>query len=134
MSSDGNTTPGSFEGLSLGVSLTVKDVRASLAWYRDVFGFTVVREMEHEGKLRGVMMKAGAVEILLNQDDGARGWERTKGEGFSLRIRTAQSVDEVAARIRAAGGTLDREPADMPWGARMFVLRDPDGYRFAISS
>jgi len=29
---------------------------------------------------------------------------------------------------------IDTEPVDTPWGVRMFRLRDPDGFRFAISS
>jgi uncharacterized glyoxalase superfamily protein PhnB len=115
-------------------SLTVNDVHTSLAWYRDVLGFTVDREYEREGKLRGVSLKAGDVRILLNQDDGARGLDRVKGEGFSLQITTAQSVDAIAARIRERGGALASEPADMPWGARVFRVTDPDGYKFAIST
>ena len=59
-------------------SLTVKDLQKSLAWYRDVFGFTVDREMERDGKLRAVALKAGAIRILLNQDDGAKGFDRVK--------------------------------------------------------
>jgi uncharacterized glyoxalase superfamily protein PhnB len=81
-----------------------------------------------------VALKAGDVQISINQDDGAKGWDRVKGEGFSLRITTDQSVDEIAKRIKELGGTLDSEPADMPWGVRMFRLRDPDGFKLAISS
>jgi uncharacterized glyoxalase superfamily protein PhnB len=119
---------------ALAASLTVRDLRASLAWYRDVVGFAVDREYERDGRVLSVAVRAGDVRILLNQDDGARGLDRVKGEGFSLMITTAQDVDAVAARIREHGGTLDSEPADMPWGVRAFRLRDPDGYRFAISS
>ena len=126
--------PESFRARSLSASLTVKDIRKSLAWYRDVVGFTVDRQYEREGKLMGVALQAGAVRILINQDDGARGWDRVKGEGFSLMLTTAQSVDEIARRIEAHGGTLDSAPADMPWGVRAFRLRDPDGYKLAISS
>ena len=97
------------------------------------FGFTVDQQYEREGKLRAVSLKAGSIRILLNQDDGGRGWDRTKGEGFSFQLTTAQSVDEIAQRIKANGGTLATEPADMPWGVRSFRLVDPDGYRLAIS-
>lgn len=124
----------SFRASALAASLTVRDIRESLAWYRDVVGFTVGWDMEHEGRLRAVAVSAGDVQILLNQDDGARGPDRVKGEGFSLMITTAQDVDGIAARIREHGGTLDSEPADMPWGARAFRLRDPDGFRFSITS
>jgi uncharacterized glyoxalase superfamily protein PhnB len=119
---------------SLAASLTVSDLQKSLAWYRDVVGFAVDREYEREGKLLSVALKAGEVRILLNQDDGGKGLDRAKGAGFSLMITTAQDVDGIAARIRENGGTLDSEPADMPWGGRAFRLQDPDGFRFAISS
>lgn len=124
----------SFQGRSLSISLTVNDLQKSLAWYRDVVGFAVDREHEREGELRAVTLRAGDVRILIGQDDGAKGWDRAKGEGFSYRITTAQNVDEIAKRIKDAGGTLESEPVDAPWGPRVFRLRDPDGFRLMISS
>lgn len=106
----------------------------SLAWYNGVVGFAVDQRHEREGTLKAVSLIAGDIRILISQDDGAKGWDRVKGEGFSLQFTTAQSVDEIAERIKKLGGTLDSEPADMPWGVRMFRLRDPDGFRLAISS
>ena len=128
-----STTAAGLRG-TLSLSLTVKDIQKSLAWYRDVVGFTVVRTREQEGKLRAVTLSAGEVRIAINQDDGARGWTRVKGEGFSLNIATTQDVDALASGIKARGGALETEPAEMPWGARAFRVRDPDGYRIAISS
>jgi uncharacterized glyoxalase superfamily protein PhnB len=122
-----------FQARSMSVSLTVKDLRKSLAWYQDVLGFTVDRKIELDGKLRGVALGAGEVRITINQDDGAKGWDRVKGEGFSLQMTTEQNVDEIANRIKEKGGTLDSEPIDMPWGARMFRLRDLDGFKLSIS-
>ena len=126
--------PQSFRGRDIQVSLTVKDLQKSLAWYRDVFGFTVDQQHEREGKVLAISMKAGGVRILINQDDGKKGADRVKGEGFSMMITTSQDVDQIAKRIKERGGVLDLEPTDMPWGARVFRLRDPDGFRFAISS
>ena len=126
--------PESLRGRALTVSLTVNDIRKSLAWYRGVVGFTIDEEYEREGKLIAVALKAGAVRLMIDQDDGAQGFDRVKGVGFSVYITTAQNVDEVANRIKAAGGTLESEPADMPWGARLFRLKDPDGFRIVIAS
>jgi lactoylglutathione lyase len=126
--------PEALRGRTLAASLTVKDLQKSLVWYQDVVGFTVDRKHEREGKLMAVTLKAGDVRLLLGQDDGAKGWDRVKGEGFSLQITTAQSVDEIAERIRKCGGLLASEPADMPWGARVFRLLDPDGFKLTISS
>lgn len=126
--------PESFRARALSASITVADLEKSAAWYCDAIGFTVGLRYEREGKLLAVRLVAGDVELLLTQDDGAKGKERAKGEGISLMITTAQSVDAVAARIKASGGTLDAEPTDMPWGARAFRFRDPDGFKLTISS
>jgi uncharacterized glyoxalase superfamily protein PhnB len=132
--SAGKGAPEFLRGGSLTASLTVKDLQKSLTWYRDVVGFGVDRMIERDGKLRGVALKAGDVRLNINQDDGAKGWDRVKGEGFSLQFTTDQNVDEIANRIKGLGGTLESEPADMPWGPRLFRLRDPDGFKLAISS
>jgi uncharacterized glyoxalase superfamily protein PhnB len=126
--------PQSFRARSLDAALTVKDLEKSLAWYQDVLGFTVDRKHEREGKLLAVSLKAGNVRILINQDDGAKGWDRAKGEGLSLQFTTEQNIDVIASRIREHGGTFDTEPTDTPWGVRMFRLRDPDGFRLVFSS
>ena len=126
--------PESFRARALSMSLTVKDLEKSVAWYRDVVGFVEDNRFERDGKLRSVAMKAGDIRFMLNQDDGAKGWDRRKGEGFSFMFTTVQDIDSVAKRIKDHGGVLETEPADMPWGVRSFRLRDPDGYRFAISS
>ncbi len=126
--------PQSFRARTLSASLTVKDLQKSLAWYRDVVGFAVDQNYERDGKLMAVSLQAGDVRILIGQDDGAKGWDRVKGEGFSLQITTEQNIDEIAKRIKEHGGTLESAPADMPWGARIFRLRDPDGFKLAISS
>ena len=52
---------------SLEASLTVKDLENSLAWYRDVMGFTVDRKHERAGKLMAVSLRAGAVRLLISQ-------------------------------------------------------------------
>ena len=126
--------PESFRGRTLSAALTVKDLEKSLAWYRDVVGFTVDERYEREGRLLAVSLKAGDVRIVIGQDDGAKGWDRVKGEGFSLQITTAQSVDDVAGQLEARGARLVSEPADMPWGVRMFRVEDPDGFKLTISS
>ncbi len=126
--------PESLRAKSLQASLTVKDVEASMAWYRDVVGFTVDEQHEREGKLMAVSLKAGTVRLLLGQDNGAKGWDRLKGEGFSLMLITSQDIDGIANRIKETGGTLASEPTDMPWGQRVFRVKDPDGFVLVFAS
>ena len=122
------------EATELTASLTVRDLERSLAWYRDIVGFEVDRRYEREGALRAVALRAGTVRLLLTQDDGAKGLDRAKGEGFSLQLIVGPIVDELASRIRAHGDALESEPADMPWGPRMFRVRDPDGFMLVFAS
>jgi catechol 2,3-dioxygenase-like lactoylglutathione lyase family enzyme len=126
-------SPGTFAATSLAVSLTVDDLAASTQWYRDVLGFTIAREFERGGVRFATRLRAGAVELLLTQDDGAKGPRPAKGGGFSISFTTAQSVDDLATRAKALGAVLDTEPADQR-GMRVFRLRDPDGFRLVISS
>ena len=123
-----------FQGRNLSASLTVKDIHKSLAWYQGIVEFVVDKKYERDGNLFAVSLKAGEVRILITQDDGAKGLDRSKGDGFSLRITTDQNIDEIANRINTLGGILDTEPTDTPWGERAFRLRDPDGFKYLISS
>lgn len=126
--------PEAFRARTLGASITANDLAKSLTWYTDVVGFAIDQKYERDGKVAAYALKAGDVRIVLNQDDGAKGKDRAKGLGMSFQFTTAQKIDDVASRIKAAGGTLDTEPADMPWGARIFRLTDPDGFKIVISS
>lgn len=119
---------------SLEASLTVKNLDDSVTWYCEALGFRVDRRHEREGRVIAVSLQAGAVRILLTQDDGAKGLERAKGEGLSLQLTTRQGADDLARRARDHGAVLDTEPTTMPWGVRIFRLRDPDGFRWTISS
>jgi lactoylglutathione lyase len=123
-----------FNASALTASITVADLAKSMAWYRDAIGFEVTQQHEREGKLAAVSLQAGDVRILLNQDNGARGWDRVKGEGISIQFTVRGDIDEVASQIKSSGWTLDSEPADMPWGVRMFRLKDPDGFKLVFST
>jgi uncharacterized glyoxalase superfamily protein PhnB len=133
-SSAKRSQPESFRARAITFSITVKDFPKSLKWYTDVVGFTKERDYVRDGVVVGAAIKAGDVQFSVNQDDGKKGKDRVVGQGFSIMFYTGQDVDSVAARIKAAGGKLDSEPADMPWGARIFRLTDPDGYKLVISS
>jgi uncharacterized glyoxalase superfamily protein PhnB len=126
------TAPQGLTLSSAAPSLTVNDLEKSIAWYRDVLGLVVKDRWEHEGKLMGVEMRAGGVTFMLGQDDWKKGRDRVKGEGFRLYCQTAQDADRLAEQIKARGGTLAQEPKDESWGARMFSVEDPDGYKITI--
>ena len=112
---------------------TVDDINKSIAFY-EALGFTVAQRWEDNGTLLGAMLQAGTLQIGLNQDDWKKGRDRQKGLGTRLNIETTQSIDEIAARAKAAGLTLDVDPFDTPWKTRQFELTDPSGFKLTVSS
>ena len=120
--------------LDIRPALTATDLDASLAWYRDVVGFEVQQTYERDGKVGAASLQAGSARLLLVQDDGAKGLDRQKGEGFRLHMATADDVDAIAAGIEERGGTLESPPVDTPFGTRAFSLEDPDGFKVTIST
>lgn len=116
-----------------GMGYTVADIERSLAWYRDVLGCFVKERWEHEGRLMGAEMVAGAVTFYLGQDDWKKGRDRIKGQGCRLYCTTGQDLDALAASIKAKGWALEQEPTDQPWGWRDFSVVDPDGFKITIA-
>ena len=119
---------------SVGLGLTVNDLRKSLAWYRDILGCVAGEEWRQDGTLMGIEVRAGAVTIWLGQDDWKKGRDRVKGEGIRLFGRTAQDIDRLAALIKSRGGVLAHDPRTEPWGERDFGLVDPDGFKITITT
>ena len=113
-------------------SFTVDDLQRSVRFYTTVLGFTVGKQWSDNGEARGVMLKAGVCELSLSQDDWAKGRGRQKGEAVRIWCSTAQDIDALAARIKAAGGRLTEEPMNHPWGARSLSVDDPDGIHLTI--
>jgi uncharacterized glyoxalase superfamily protein PhnB len=57
------------------------------------------------------------------------GWRRATGNqvGLAFECDSPAQVDEVYARVTAAGFEGEKEPWDAFWGQRYAQLRDPDG-------
>ncbi len=116
-------------------TFTVDDLQKSIAFY-EALGFTVDDRWEDNGTLLGVMMRAGRIQIGLNQDDWKKGRDRKKGIGvrLSMSMPTPQAVDEMARRVKNAGIPLKSDPQDTEWNSRAFELVDPSGYLLTVFS
>ena len=123
--------PESLRLRSITPGFTVNDIELSIAWYRDGLGFLVADRWEEGGRVKGVMLKAGACEFGLSQDDFSKGRERAKGTGFRLWLNTTQDLDAIVARLRSFGGNIVEEPGNR-WDAYSFTAQDPDGFRITI--
>jgi len=127
------TATKTLQGTSVMPSLTVNDLQRSLDFFA-ALGFEVEDRWEENGVMLGAMLKAGNARLGLSQDDGKKGRDRVKGVGMRIYIEAADNIDEVAARAKAAGVTLQREPHDTDWGSRAFEVTEPSGFVLTIGS
>jgi uncharacterized glyoxalase superfamily protein PhnB len=127
------TYDATLQAKSIVPSLTVDDLQKSITFYEGI-GFAVEERWEENRVLRGVMLRAGDHRIGLSQDDWKKGRDRTKGVGMRVHIGTAQDVDQLAVRAKAAGIPLDADSHDTPWNSRTFEVTDPSGFKMSISS
>jgi uncharacterized glyoxalase superfamily protein PhnB len=127
------TEPETLRLRSIEPLFTVADLQRSITFYTEVLGFFVSDRFTDQRKtLQGVMLKAGVCELGLSQDDWAKGRDRQRGVGVRIWCATAQDVDALAARVKAAGHLLAGEPHDEPWGGRSFAVDDPDGFHLTF--
>jgi uncharacterized glyoxalase superfamily protein PhnB len=124
-------TASGFAFTRIAPGFTVNDAVASVAWYRDVLGFSVKERWEFEGKFLGAEMNSGGVTVNLGQDDWKLGRDRNKGQGTRMYITTGPDIDGFAEQLKARGASLDGDPKD-EWGVRAFSLTDPDGYKLTF--
>ena len=127
------TSETALQAKSLTPTLTVNDVTESITFYEGL-GFAVEERWEDAGVLQGVMLRAGNSRIGISQDDWKKGRDRVKGAGMRIFVGTSQNIDELAARVKAAGIRLDVEPHDTPWSTRAFEVTDPTGFKLTIST
>jgi len=119
-------------GLSL--NLIVRDVAASLPFYRDVLGFTV-----HYADVDFAALQLADAQIQLHADHtydhqpwAARLADGT-ARGFGAEIRILGiDPDEAERRAREHRVSVLSGSRNWPHGWRDVVLEDPDGYTFAV--
>lgn len=111
-----------FDGVYLEVG-EWSDVVACRDFYVDVLGFTVASENEGES----VWFQAGPNTFGIHTGDGPPRDTRW-AINLVLRVPDGVTVDDEAARLRAAGVKLFMDPTDMEWGRRVITFLDPAGH------
>jgi catechol 2,3-dioxygenase-like lactoylglutathione lyase family enzyme len=115
----------------LSPNLIVADVVRSIAFYRDVLGFTVPATVPDQAPYVFAIVQSGPVEIFLNAPEPAvTEYPAFKGRPIGGTLTLFIQVDDV----RAAHESLkDRVQIVMPleakwYGVTEFAFLDPDGY------
>ena len=119
----------------LTVNLIVRDVQASLPFYTEVLGLKALYSDPDFAALEG-----GAVRMMLHGDHTYDRFETElarlavagkRGAGAEIRLE-GLDPDEVEARARSAGFTVNVPAQDFQHGWRECRLEDANGYMFAV--
>ncbi|HWL34527.1 MAG TPA: VOC family protein [Gaiellaceae bacterium] len=111
------------------IGIVVSDMARSIGFYR-LLGLNVP-ETPDEGHVDTFL--PNGVRFMLDTEEVVRSfrpdWAREPGNQLGLAFECAGSaeVDELYARVIAAGFHGEKEPWDAFWGQRYAQLQDPDG-------
>lgn len=122
-------------------SIFVLDQDEALRFYTEVLGLEVEQDMDF-GPMRWLTVHVpGDPKSILLEKPGAPAHDEataeqvralvTKGAGGGWLAFTTDDVEEMFARVQAAGADITQEVVDQPYG-RDFALRDPFGNHIRI--
>jgi uncharacterized glyoxalase superfamily protein PhnB len=117
--------------------ICVSDSRAAIAWYADALGAEVLHEpiVMDDGRVGHCELAVNGARWMMSDEFDSAGVappDPSRGNAVSLHL-TVDDCDAVAARVVAAGVTLDRGPEDSPPAGRVAVFRDPFGHRWFLN-
>ena len=115
--------------------LMVFDMRRAVAYYRDVLGFSVEAQHEHDGHFYWAQLKSGETRLMLNAEyeDQERRPEHDMPHGKDVTFYF-YPTDVVALRdaIFRRGGKVT-DVVVTYYRQKQFTVRDPDGYTLCFS-
>lgn len=122
------------------ICLGVRDMRKSLAFYRDGLGFATSSREDNPGIVffqnKGTRLELYPLEELAK--DINRAAPPSVGTGFpgitlAYNAKSKEEVDAIFRKIENIGGTIAKLPETMFWGGYSGYFQDPDGYYWEVA-
>lgn len=116
--------------------LFYRDPQAALDFLERAFGFETRLLVEAEGG--GVVHSESAFEDHVVMVVGPPSHQAASPLDLGGRmtghvhVQLRGGIDEVCERARSAGAKIEREPADQPYGDRVFTCLDPEGHSWSF--
>lgn len=108
------------------IAIAVTDLNRTLAFYQKVFDVTVMYQQDNFLQVT----TPGANDIIVFEKKKAN--TNTGGiSHFGFRLKKAKDIDEIAERIKTAGGKITDKGEFVP-GEPYIFFKDPDGYQVEV--
>jgi catechol 2,3-dioxygenase-like lactoylglutathione lyase family enzyme len=129
------------------ITLAVRNLEESLAFYRDGLGFptngiigTEFKGDDTHAAGEAVMfdVEPGLILALYHRRDLALDANEPPGvpsaTEFSIGhlVQSREEVDSLLNQARVAGATVTEEPYERPWGIYSGYFKDPDGHLWEV--
>lgn len=117
------------------VFLIGRDLEASKKFYSETLGLEDTSTAEDH-----IRYRIGSVSLVVHapiSDEEMRDWnleplKEPRGSGVILTLQP-KNVDEAYQLLLNKGADILFPPRNAPWGARLFMLRDPNGFLIEVS-
>ncbi|MCW2637055.1 MAG: Glyoxalase/bleomycin resistance protein/dioxygenase [Blastococcus sp.] len=121
-----------------GTFLPHDDPEASLAFYRDVLGFEVRKDVGYGGMRwitvgppdqpgMSIVLHPPAVDPGITEDERRTILEMMAKGTYATLLMSAEDLDGTFEGLEAAGAEVVQEPTEHPYGVRDCAFRDPAG-------
>jgi uncharacterized glyoxalase superfamily protein PhnB len=113
----------------------VTDAEAAVTFYRDAFGATeLIRHRLPDGRVLFVELAFGPDKLLLSEEITELNAlaPATLGGSPVMLLLELDDVDAACTAAVTAGAEVEMPIAEMFWGERYGIVRDPFGHRWAL--
>ena len=117
-------------------NLVVRNVEASLKFYREIHGLEKAISVPDESPYVFASMSNGAVEIFFNDQKtvAAEHPKLAASIGGSLTLyMEVDSLQAVLDRVQTAGAKISMPVTEQFYGMREFAFEDGDGYTITVA-
>lgn len=120
------------------ITLGVKDLERSLAFYRDGMGLPTSRNAS-DGiiffRMQGTCLALYPYEELATDVSDSFVVEKSRFGGITLahNVRTKSEVEALLERAQKAGAKIEKPAQKTAWGGYSGYFSDPDGYLWEIA-
>ena len=121
---------------TIGALLWYQDPRAAIAWLEAAFGFEtrLVVDDGQGGVIHSELGLGDGYIMVVGPPSGQAASPATLGgrSTQSVHVQLESGLDSRCEQARAAGAAIEREPADQPYGDRVFTCRDLEGHPWSF--